>query len=114
MDQEIIILNEISQTVKDKHHRIHLYVEYLKKDINELTWRTETDLQTEKLMVINGDRWWGVGGMDWEFGIGIGTLRYMEWLANKDLLYSTENSTQYSVIIYVRKESEREWICVYV
>ena len=31
-----------------------------------------------------------------------------------DLLYSTENSTQYSVIIYVGKESEREWICAYV
>ena len=38
----------------------------------------------------------------------------MEWLANWDLLYSTENSTQYSVIIYVGKESEGEGICVYV
>ena len=27
---------------------------------------------------------------------------------NRDLLYSKENSTQYSVIIYVGKESERE------
>ena len=35
-------------------------------------------------------------------------------LANRDLLYNTENSTQYSVIIYVGKESEREWICVYI
>ena len=52
--------------------------------------------------------------MNW--GIGIRTLRYMELLANRDLLYSKENSTQYSVImiIYVGKESEREWICVYV
>ena len=30
------------------------------------------------------------------------------------LLYSTENSTQYTVIIYGGKESEREQICVYV
>ena len=64
----------------------------------------------EKLMVIKGDRL-GVGGMDWGFGTDdICTMRYMELLANRDLLYSTENSTQYSAIIYVGKESEREWI----
>ena len=34
-------------------------------------------------------------------------------MANGDLLYSTENSTQYSVINYVGKESEREWMCEY-
>ena len=32
----------------------------------------------------------------------------------KDLLYSTGNSTQYSVISYMGKESEKEWIYVYV
>ena len=32
----------------------------------------------------------------------------------RDLLYSTENSIQYSVIIYVGKESEREWMCAHV
>ena len=56
----------------------------------------------------------GRGGMDLGFGIGICTLRYMEQLANRNLLYSTGNSTQYSVIIYVGKESEIEWICVHV
>ena len=29
---------------------------------------------------------------------------------DRDPLYSTENSTQYLVIIYVGKDSEREWI----
>ena len=29
------------------------------------------------------------------------------------LLYSTENSTQYSLIPHVEKESEREWMCVH-
>ena len=38
----------------------------------------------------------------------------MEWLANKDLLYSMGNSTQYFVIIYMGKESEKEWMCVYL
>ena len=42
--------------------------------------------------------------MDWGSRTGIGTLRYMERLANGDLVYSTENSIQYSVIIYVGKE----------
>ena len=32
---------------------------------------------------------------------------------NWDLLYSTENSSQYSVIIYVGKESEREQMWVH-
>ena len=66
----------------------------------------------EKLMVTKGD---GPGwGMDRGVGIGLCTLRYMERLTNGDLLYSTESSTQYSVIIYVGKESEREWMCVYI
>ena len=52
--------------------------------------------------------------MDWVFGIGVCTLSCMELLANGDLMYSLENITQYSVIMYVRKESKREWICVYI
>jgi len=38
------------------------------------------------------------------------TLGYMEQLANRDLLYSTGNSTQYFMITYVGKETEKEWI----
>ena len=38
----------------------------------------------------------------------------MERLANGELLYSTGNSTKYSVIIYIGKESEKEWMCVRV
>ena len=34
--------------------------------------------------------------------------------SHKDPLYGTENATQYSVITYMGKESEKEWICVYV
>ena len=36
-----------------------------------------------------------------------------EWLANRDLLYSRENSTQDSVIIYMGKESQKEWTLLY-
>ena len=40
---------------------------------------------------------WG-GGIDWEFGTDMYTLLYLKYITNKDLLYSTRNSAQYSVI----------------
>ena len=46
--------------------------------------------------------------MDWDLGIGIGTLLYMEFLVSGDLIHNTGNSTQYSVITYLEKESEIE------
>ena len=57
-------------------------------------------------------RWrggWG-GEINQEFGINIYTLLYIKWVNNKDLLYSTENYTQYLVITYNGKESEKEYI----
>lgn len=38
----------------------------------------------------------------------------MEWLVNGQLLYSIGNSKQHSVIMYMGKESEKEWMCLYV
>ena len=35
-------------------------------------------------------------------------------IINKDLLYNIGNSTQHSVLTYMGKESEKEWIYVYV
>ena len=48
------------------------------------------------------------GGIKQKLGINIHTLLYIKQITNKDLLYSTGNSTQYSVITYMRKESEKE------
>jgi len=101
-----------TKLVKDKLHINHLYVESKK----EHKW---TYLQNanklmgfeNKLVVTKADR--EGGGRDWEFGIGTFIMRYMEWLANRDLWYSTGNSTQYSVITYMGKESEKEWICAH-
>ena len=48
-------------------------------------------------MVTTGES--GSGGeIDWEFGIDMYTLLYLKQITNKDLLYSTGNSAQYSVI----------------
>ena len=38
----------------------------------------------------------------------------IKWISNKNLLYSTGNSSQYSVMTYMGKESKEEWTCVCV
>ena len=63
-------------------------------------------------MVAKGEG--GKGGIDWEFGIGRCKLLYIGWINNKVLLYSTGNYIQFFVITYMGKESEKEWIYVYV
>ena len=56
-------------------------------------------------MVTKEDQWGGMdGSWDWHMHTEVyGTI------VQGDLLCSTEKSTQYFVIIYVRKESEEEW-----
>lgn len=53
------------------------------------------------------------GGIHLELGIDIYTLLYVREVTNKDLLYRTENSTQYSAVPYRGKASTKEW-CVYM
>ena len=68
---------------------------------------TLTDFK-DKLMGTKGERW--ENGINKEFGINIYTLLYIKQIINKDLLYSTGNSAQYSVITYMEKDSKKEWI----
>ena len=64
-----------------------------------------TDIEN-RLVVAKGE---GVeGGKDWEFGISRCKLLYIEWINNKDLLYSTGSYIQYPVINHNGKESEKE------
>ena len=37
----------------------------------------------------------------------------MKQISQKDLLYSTGKYIQYHIIIYIRKESEKVYMCVY-
>ena len=62
-------------------------------------------------MITKGETW--MGGINQELEINIRTLSIRQ-ITNKDLLYSSGNYTQYSVITYMRKESEKESIYVYV
>lgn len=46
--------------------------------------------------------------MEEGFGAGIGTGLYMEWMVNQDLLCSTGNSNQHSVITYRGKDLKKK------
>ena len=84
-----------------------------KHDINEFIYKTEIDSQTQKTNL------WlpkvmGVGGINQEFGINIYTLPFIKQVNNKDVLYNTGNYIQYLIITYNGKESEKEYIYVYI
>ena len=64
-----------------------------------------------KLMVTRDGRG---GGINWEMGIDIYIPLYIKQITHKGLLYGTGNSTQYSVMTCMGKESEKEQIYVYV
>ena len=50
--------------------------------------------------------------INWESGTDIYTLLYTKQKTSKDLLCSWGNSAQYSVMIYMGKESKKKNVCV--
>ena len=53
------------------------------------------------------------GGLNWEIGIDIHILLCIKWITNENLLYSTGNSTQCSVVTLNGKEiHKRGDICI--
>ena len=77
------------------------------KKINLFTNQKPTYRNIEnKLIVTKGEMW--RGRINQELGMNVYTVLYTRQISSKDLQYSKGNSTQYSVIIYVRKESEKE------
>ena len=70
-----------------------------------------TDLEN-KLRVTQVERWGEkhkLGVWDWHIHTTVYKIDNQQ-----EPTYSTGNSTQYSVITYMGKESEKEWIYVYV
>ena len=63
-------------------------------------------------MVTRGKKGWG--RINWEIGTDIYTLLYIKEITNKDLLFSTRNSSQYSVMTCMGKQSKKEWRYIYI
>ena len=83
-------------------------------DPKELIHKTDTDSRVLKpnLGLSKGNC--GGGGLNWEVGINIYMLPYIKQVGNTDPVTSTGKSSQYSLIIHMGKESEKERIPVSV
>ena len=57
-------------------------------------------------MVTKKETW--RGGINQELEMNIHTVLYLRETTSQDLLYNTGNSTQFSLIPYMRKESGKE------
>ena len=112
VDLEIIIISKLK---KRKTNTIwyHLYVESEMWHRWTYLWNRNrlTDIEN-RLVVAKGEGRWG--GMDWEFGVSICKLLYIEWVNNKVLVYSTENYIQYPAINLNGKEYKKRnvYICI--
>ena len=100
--------SEVSQTVKNKYMICFLQISKKSKhnSTNEPIYKTEIESRKQKTsMVTKG--WGGEGGINWEVENDIFTLLHIKQITNKNLLYSTGKSTQYSVMTYIRIESKK-------
>ena len=111
MQQEIIILSEVS--LKEKELYILLYLESKIWHKWTYLWNRNRNSQKTDLWLPRGR----VGGRreGWKFEISRCKLLYTRWINNKVLPYRTGNYTQYSVIHHNRKEYfKKECVCVYI
>ena len=69
MNLEIIMLSEVSQTMRPQHQMLSLTCGIQKKGLNELS-RTDTDSQTWKNLWFPNETGWGIGrcteGLRWK------------------------------------------------
>ena len=80
-----------------------------KNGTNKLIYKTGIGSQIWRMNL-----WFVKEGVNWEIGINIYTLLYKKQITNKDLMYSTGNSIQYSAMAYMGKQSKKEQMYVYV
>ena len=82
------------------------------EDRNKYLKKTTAEFFSNLIETVNSQNTKFNGGTNLEFGINIYTLLHIKEITNKNLLYSTGNSTQYFVITYNGKESEKEYIYI--
>ena len=112
-DLEIITLSEVSLTEKDNYSVISYIWNLIKSDTNELIYKQK---QTHRScnQIYGYQRGHMERMTNQKIGIDIYTLLCIKQITNKDLVYSTRNSTQCLVITYMDKESKNEYIYMYV
>ena len=89
----------------------HLHVKSKKRiQMNLLAEQKQTHRLCKQIHSYQKGQMWGIG-MDWGFGISICTLRYMEWLAHGDLLYSRELSLVYCDSLCGKRIWKRMVVC---
>ena len=54
------------------------------------------------------------GGINYGVRTGVYTQLYIQSINNKELLYTTGKSPQYSVVAYAGEKNQKEWIYVHV
>ena len=82
-----------------------------------------TSFNSQRTITLPPGGKWGKGGINWEIETNIYTLLYIQYIANKDLLYGAGNSTRYSVMTYIWQKNpkksaymkkKRVGICIYL
>ena len=103
---------ERSKSEREKYRIISLICGIQKNGTDEQLQSRNRDTDVEnKLMYTKGGRG---SGMNWEIGIYIYTLVCIKQITNENLLYSTGNSTQCSVVTKMGRKSKKQGIYVYV
>ena len=98
---ELIILNKVSMTNKDKYHDITYMYDSKMIQMNLFAKQKQTHRHRKQTYGYQRGK---------EIGINRYTLIYRKQINNKDLLYSTGNYIQYLIITYNGKESEKKQI----
>ena len=70
MDLENIIPSEVSQTDKDRYFTVYLMWN-LQNNANESIYKTETDMQTQKISLRLPKGKWKAGGINQEYEINM-------------------------------------------
>ena len=86
MERETLILSEVSQKEKDKHHII-TYIWNVIYSTNEPFYTKENQGLGEETCGCQGGG--EDSGMDWELGVNRCRLLPLEWISNEILLCST-------------------------
>ena len=117
VDLETVVQSEVSQKEKNQYRILTHICGTQKNGTDEPVFRAEieTQMQRTNVWTPRGESGRGGGGglMNWEIGIDIYTLLFTKQITNKDLLYRKGNSTQYTVMTYMGKESKKRVdICI--